>query len=128
MSTAIRRPLAVLAVSVLLLALAAGTALAVERYCSGYGANCYGTRTSDTLYDGPGRDNIYARGGADYIYAFWYYDDSDYVYGQGGRDYIDAYDYDTGRRYDRVDGGRGYDVCYGEYVDTFKGCEEVYQF
>ncbi len=120
--------MAVLMVSVLLVALAAGTALAVTKYCQGGGAYCYGTSTTDYLYDGPGRDYIYAYGGSDYIYANYYYRDYDRAYGGSGNDRIRAYDDYNSGYYDYVYGGDGYDRCWVDYEDYYYGCEVVYEF
>jgi hypothetical protein len=125
MSKRIRRPLTVLMVSVLLVALAAGAALAITRYCPGGGANCFGTTASDTMYDGRGTDHIWAYGGPDYIHAYNYRLDYDEVNGGSGNDIIGAYDDGNSRYYDVVRGGPGYDECYMDNQDRYRGCEYI---
>jgi hypothetical protein len=127
MSRRIRMPIAVLVVSMLMVVVAAGAALAATRYCTGYGDYCYGTDNPDTIYDGNGTDIIQARAGGDVVRAGTYLYDYDYVYGGRGNDVIRARDdFDTGY-YDIVNGQRGYDVCYVDYADSVSNCEEVYR-
>jgi Ca2+-binding RTX toxin-like protein len=127
MSRRTRMPIAVLVVSMLLVVVAAGTALAATRYCAGHGDYCYGTANPDTIYDGPGSDTIQARAGGDVIRAGTYLYDYDYVYGGRGNDVIRARDdFDSGY-YDIVNGQRGSDVCYVDYADIVSNCEEVYR-
>src|SRR5215217_7528264 len=106
MSRRTRMPIVVLVVSMLMVVVAAGTALAATRYCAGDGIYCYGTANPDTIYDGPGSDIIQARAGGDVIRA---------------RD-----DFDSGYS-DIVNGQRGYDVCYVDYADSVSNCEEVHR-
>jgi hypothetical protein len=119
-------PLVILVVTMLMVVVAAGTALAATRYCAGNGNYCYGTANPDTIYDGPGSDIIQARAGGDVVRAGYNLYDYDYVYGGRGRDVIHARDdYNSGYS-DFVNGQRGYDVCYVDYVDSVSNCEEVH--
>ena len=125
MSRRTRMPIAVLVVSLLLVVVAAGTALAATRYCAGSGNYCYGTANPDTIYDGPGYDIIQARAGGDLVRAGYYLYDYDDVYGGRGGDVIRARDDYNSGYYDIVNGQRGYDVCYVDYADSVSNCEEV---
>jgi RTX calcium-binding nonapeptide repeat (4 copies) len=127
LSKRIRRPLAVLMVSMLLVALSAGAALAITYYCQGGGDRCDGTNSPDYLYDGRGRDYIYAYGGSDYVYANYRDYDYDRAYGGYGNDRIRAYDDYNSGYYDYVYGGPGYDRCWVDYEDFYYGCEVVYE-
>ena len=127
MSRRTRMPLVVLVVSMLMVVVAAGTALAATRYCTGHGNYCYGTANPDTIYDGPGSDIIQARAGGDLVRAGYYLNDNDNVYGGRGADVIRARDdFDPGYS-DFVNGQRGYDVCYVDYADSVSNCEEVHR-
>jgi hypothetical protein len=135
MSKRIRRPLAVLVLSMLLLVVAAGTALAVTKQCPGNGNPCYGTDQPDTLYDGFGTDyQIWAYRGADTVFAWRTRNgdvtsnEYDYVRLGRGNDYVDSWDGDTGAKggyYDVVYGGPGYDTCVVDNEDYYYGCESV---
>jgi hypothetical protein len=127
MSRRTRMPLVVLVVSMLMVVVAAGTALAATRYCAGHGNYCYGTANPDTIYDGLGSDIIQARAGGDLVRAGYYLNDNDNVYGGRGADLIRARDdFDPGYS-DFVNGQRGYDVCYVDNADRVSSCEEVYR-
>jgi len=127
MSRRTRMPLVVLVVSMLMVVVAAGTALAATRYCAGHGNYCYGTANRDTIYDGPGSDIIQARAGGDLVRAGYYLNDNDNVYGGRGADVIRARDdFDPGYS-DFVNGQRGYDACYVDNADRVSNCEEVYR-
>jgi hypothetical protein len=127
MSRRTRVPLVVLVVSMLMVVAAAGVALAATRYCDGNGIYCYGTANRDTIYDGPGRDIIQARASGDVVRAGTYLRDNDDVYGGRGADLIRARDdFDSGYS-DIVSGQRGYDVCYVDYADVVRKCEEVHR-
>ena len=127
MSRRIRMPFAVLALSMLLVVVAAGAALAATRYCTGNGNNCFGTANPDTIYDGRGSDIINARAGGDVIRADNHYYEYDEVYGGRGADRIHAVDDfdETGYYFDRINGGRGYDVCNVDDEDKVSNCEVV---
>jgi hypothetical protein len=148
MSKRIRRPLAVLMVSGLLVALAAGAALAAIVSCPSGGGNCYGTPYPDTIYGSNYRDIIYAYRGGDLAYGYGGNDDIypgkgsdtayghrgndsivlplnsggyDYGYGGYGNDYIDYWDSDP---YDSVYCGPGYDTVHVDSGDYYSGdCE-----
>jgi RTX calcium-binding nonapeptide repeat (4 copies) len=127
MSRRTRIPIAVLVVSMLMVVVAAGMALAATRYCAGHGNYCYGTANPDTIYDGPGYDVIQARASGDVVRAGWRAHDYDDVYGGRGGDVIHARDdYDSGYS-DIVNGQRGYDVCYVDPADLVDNCEEVHR-
>ena len=79
-------PITVLVLSMLMVVVAAGVALAATRYCDGHGDYCYGTANADTVYDGPGSDIIQARAGGDVVRAGHYLRDYDDVYGGRGGD------------------------------------------
>ena len=123
----IRRPFAVLMVSMLLVVVAAGAALAITKTCTGNNNYCFGTANPDTIYDGPGSDIINARAGGDVIRADNHYYEYDEVYGGRGADRIHAVDDfdETGYYFDRINGGRGYDVCNVDDEDKVSNCEVV---
>ena len=129
MSRRIRLPFAVLALSMLLVVVAAGAALAATRYCTGNGNYCFGTANPDTIYDGRGSDIINARAGGDVIRAGHRLYDYDEVYGGRGADRIHARDDfdETGYYYDLVNGMRGRDVCYVDPEDVVRNCEVVHR-
>ena len=127
MSRRTRMPLVVLVVSMLMVVMAAGTALAATRYCAGHGNYCYGTANRDTIYDGPGSDIIQARAGGDLVRAGYYLYDNDNVYGGRGADVIRARDDFDSNYSDFVNGQRGYDVCYVDNADSVSNCEEVHR-
>jgi RTX calcium-binding nonapeptide repeat (4 copies) len=106
-----RVPMAVLAVSMLMVVVATGAALAITKTCQGNNNYCFGTANPDTIYDGLGSDIINARAGGDVIRAGHRLYDYDEVYGGRGADRIHALDDfdETGYYFDRINGGRGYD-------------------
>jgi Ca2+-binding RTX toxin-like protein len=122
-----RMPLAVLAVSMLLVVMAAGAALAITKTCTGNNDYCFGTANPDTIYDGPGSDIINARAGGDVVRADNYYFEYDEVYGGRGADRIHAVDDfdDTGYYFDRINGGRGYDIRNVDEEDKVSNCVVV---
>jgi hypothetical protein len=118
----IKRSLAVLLVSGLLVALAAGAALAVIVDCGG--GPCYGGNGPDRLNESPRHDRMYGYGGRDFLRANLYSGDRDVLYGGGGNDLNSSWDRDLN---DYVDCGSGYDTA---WVDTGEGtinCERVYE-
>jgi hypothetical protein len=117
----IGRSLAVLMVSGLLVALAAGAALAATINCPG--GDCFGTPRPDTMWESSTHDNILGLRGPDSIYAYTYTGDYDSVWGGKGNDYVDAWD---GDNFDYVNCGRGFDTVHvdsGDYYET--NCEDV---
>jgi hypothetical protein len=129
MSRRTRVPLAVLAVSMLMVVVAAGAALAITKTCKGNNNYCFGTANPDTIYDGRGSDIINARASGDVVRAGHRLYDYDEVYGGRGADRIHALDDfdETGYYFDRINGGRGYDVCYVDDEDKVSNCEVVHR-
>ncbi len=114
------------ALSMMMLALTAGTASAATMYGTVYGDALYGTSYTDYLYGYGGADLIYGYGGADYLYGgnedTW----GDKILGGNGNDRIygesgdDALYGDSGS--DQVYGGYGNDLVQGGYgQDTLSG-------
>jgi hypothetical protein len=146
-SRQIRRPITVLLVSMLLVALAAGAALA---------ANVTGTAGNDTIGPGPykgtsltGDDVIRALGGNDRVSGYRGNDkiyggegddvdlrgsgENDTVKGENGDDTIDLAAFDTANSVDRGFGGAGDDVFKAEdgnkdYIDCGTGDDTVENF
>ena len=87
-----------------------------------YAATIHGTNANDALYETPQYDQMYGRGGNDFLDAVVYSGDTDKLYGGRGSDEVNASDGDTS---DRLDGGKGIDSCYGDAGDTFVGCEQI---
>jgi Ca2+-binding RTX toxin-like protein len=138
----IRRPLSIVVVSVLLVALAAGAALAAVVTCVPGATTCSGTIQDDyitgtggvdRIYAGDGKDEVYASNGADSVYGGSGQDqligdddidslaNNDHIYGSSGDDVLSG---ESGS--DRLDGGRQDDTIYakapkGEGKDTIKG-------
>jgi Ca2+-binding RTX toxin-like protein len=104
MSERIRRPLAVLGASILMVAMATGTAMAATVFCTSF--LCVGTQYPDTILGSGGANRISALGGNDYVAA------------GGGDDTVNA-----GDGYDKpVNGNTGNDTLYGGYgVDELRG-------
>ena len=95
----------VLALTALLLVMAAGVAVAVTKTC---GAKpCYGTNNRDLLYEKTGNgvdDEIFGRRGGDTIDANNWDADTDILHGGRGNDVLYVNDGDTN---DTANGGRG---------------------
>jgi Ca2+-binding RTX toxin-like protein len=87
-----------------------------------YAATIHGDNTNEALYETPQNDQIYGRGGNDFLDAVVYSGDTDKLYGGRGSDEVSASDGDTS---DLLDGGRGEDSCYGDAGDTFVRCEQI---
>ena len=121
------------ALSMMMLALTAGTASAATKYGTNYGDALYGTNYADTIYGYGGADLMYGYGGNDVLYggneAGWgdkilggYGDDR--VYGDSGDDALYG---DAGN--DRVYGGYGADLVQGGYgydtLDAGPGADQI---
>ncbi len=126
-----RRVITVLALSALLLALAAATAVAVTKTCGQ--DPCSGTKNKDWLAERVGDDKddtIYGKAKGDTISANEWTDDADELFGQRGNDKLFAND---GDEEDTVRGGSGTDTCVvdestttpGQPGDTVVSCERV---
>jgi Ca2+-binding RTX toxin-like protein len=87
-----------------------------------YAATIHGNNTNEALYETPQNDQIYGRGGNDFLDAVEYTGDIDKLYGGRGEDEVSAPDGDP---LDVINGGRGEDSCYGDAGDTFVGCEHI---
>jgi Ca2+-binding RTX toxin-like protein len=120
----VRRAVLLSVAAVLVLALAAGAALAVNKTCNG---NCRGTDGSDrilgsarsnVIYAQAGSDEVFGRGGDDQLKGG---DGPDEVYGQEGADRVKG---SSGK--DRVFGGPGDDLVRGGTADrTNDGARDV---
>ena len=117
-----RRTITATIIGALLLALAAGTALAMH-------GPFYGTAGSDTFYGNPGDDLAYGYGGDDYLAGSTGNDrihggaDFDRIYGGANNDQLYG-----GNGSDRIIGGSGNDTVYSvgddsnrDYVDCGPG-------
>lgn len=138
-----RRIMIILSMSALLVALAAGAALAASISCpNDAGGKCWGTAVGDALYGTAGVDTIYGLSGPDLVYG---YGSADYLYGgnesgwgdkilggsggdtvsgQGGDDAL----YGQGGN-DKVYGGYGNDLIVGslgaDYLNGGAGSDEI---
>ncbi len=118
-----RRMAMMLGVTMLLVVVAAGVALAVTKTCQNN--PCDGTDNDDVLYERVGNglgDTISGFRGADAIDANTFSKDRDRVFGGPGSDRLLVNDGD-GR--DVVRGGDGRDVCFVDPGDRVTGCESV---
>ena len=121
-----RRLMVMLGMAVLLACMAAGVAVAAERFnekdCNN--VPCNGTDGDDLLHEQQGtvRDVIYGEGGNDVLDANNFSNDEDRLFGGDNGDKILANDRD-GR--DVVRGGDGRDLCYIDRGDRTVNCEEV---
>jgi len=109
-----------LGLAMLLVTVAAGVALAVEKDCNSI--PCEGTDNDDILHerDGTVKDAIYGFKGHDVIDANNFSRDRDRLFGGANADKLLANDRD-GR--DVLRGGMGHDRCYGDPGDRFVNCE-----
>jgi len=107
----IRRPLGIVVVSVLLVALAAGAALAAVVSCVPGATTCSGTTQDDLIYGTEGVDNINASYGKDEVYAR---SGADIVRGGPGQDYLVGDDENPSTGNDRIYGNGGDDFLSGE--------------
>jgi hypothetical protein len=109
--------------SVLLLVVAAGIAVAVTKVCND--RPCYGTNNEDELYERVGArvdDRIIARDGEDVVDAGTYGRDRDVLEG-GPRD--DKLLTDDGDGKDTARGGRGSDRCVADPGDSVSSCRRI---
>jgi hypothetical protein len=124
-----RRAATMLGMVMLLVALAAGVAMAEKNFeniiqCRG-DVSCSGSNQDDLMYERPdnsANDTIYGLRGADTIAANAFTRDRDRVFGGDGSDRLLV---DDGDPRDTVRGGPGFDVCYVDPGDTVRGCESV---
>jgi len=108
----IRRPLSIVVVSVLLVALAAGAALAAVVSCVPGATSCSGTTQDDYITGTDGVDNINASFGKDEVHA---QGGADIARGGPGQDYLQGDgDLDDLAGNDRIYGNSGDDVLKGE--------------
>jgi hypothetical protein len=110
-----------LGLSMVLLVVAAGVALAVSRVCND--APCSGSENDDVLYEREGnrkQDRILGLDGEDVIQAATFRQDRDVAEGGRKDDRLLTNDGD-GR--DAARGGRGRDVCYVDPGDASSSCE-----
>jgi hypothetical protein len=107
----IRRPLGIVVVSVLLVALAAGVALAAVVSCVPGATTCSGTTQDDHITGTNGVDNIYASYGNDEVYAK---SGADIVKGGPGQDSLVGDDENPSTGNDRLYGNGGDDLLSGE--------------
>ena len=122
-----RRIATLLGMTVLLLTVAAGIAVAAVEVADLNNKECrnnpcYGTDGRDLLHerDGSVSDRIYAKADNDTIDANNFRSDGDLGDGGSGRDTILLNDGDGA---DRARGGRGSDVCYVDPGDTSRSCD-----
>ena len=115
-----RRLAMMLGVVMVLVVVAAGVAVAVEKDCNSI--PCNGTDNEDILHerDGTVKDAIYGFKAHDILDANNFSRDRDRLYGGGQGDKLLANDRD-GR--DVLRGGMGRDRCFGDPGDRFVNCE-----
>ncbi len=127
-SKKMRRIAMMLGAAMLLLAVAAGAAMADHRFDNEFQCRsepCSGTDQDDVLYertDNGLNDTISGFRGADAIDANTFRKDRDRVFGGPGSDRLLVNDGDAR---DVVGGGDGRDVCYVDPGDRVTGCESV---
>ncbi len=112
-----RRIMILLGVAMVMLAVAAGVAVAVERTCDNI--PCRGTDNDDRLYEQRGRDRILGLDGEDLISANDFGSDRDRLKGGAKGDRLLSNDNDSR---DGVDGGRGNDRCIIDRGDNASSC------
>ena len=121
-----RRVMIMLGMAALLACMAAGVAVAAERFnekdCNN--VPCRGTDNEDLLHERQGTvgDVIYGLGGHDVLDANNFRNDNDRLFGGDSGDKILANDGD-GR--DVAKGGAGRDICYVDPGDRTVGCNVV---
>jgi Ca2+-binding RTX toxin-like protein len=113
----------------LMLALAAGAALAAPHICPSGGGLCVGTPEADTISGSGNVDQIFALEGDDFVDGFGGNDliygnedadtlrgaeQSDVLRGNTGNDSIDAFSFDTAGSTDQIFGGAGNDKILAE--------------
>ena len=117
-----RRIAMLLGLMVVLMVLAAGVAVAVNKTC-GDNLPCRGSENDDVLNERRGngeRDRILALDGRDNVQAASFNNDRDVVDGGKQRDRILTND---GDRRDSARGGRGRDTCLTDAGDARRSCE-----
>lgn len=116
-------------VVVLMTALFASLALAVDKRCTHH--LCKGTADNDKLFERNGNgvgDSIYGRAGRDVIRADAFTQDKDILHGNRGADRLNANDGISAMddTLDTVYGGRGFDTCIVDSTEEVGGgCEDV---
>lgn len=117
-----KRAAMVLGLALVLVFVAAGAALAVQRICDS--RLCTGTNNEDLLYErvGDREDRIFGLRGPDLIDANTFNGESDGLFGQDGRDRLLSND---GDKRDTVRGGPGRDTCIVDRGDERVSCEVV---
>jgi hypothetical protein len=128
----VRRIAMLLGLTVILVVVAAGVALAVVKTCGGI--PCRGTDNDDVLYErirkeqgdrirpDELRDRIFGLDGDDEISAVVGTDDRDVLEGGRNRDDLHTNDGDTR---DAARGGRGRDTCFIDSGDATSSCERI---
>jgi hypothetical protein len=119
----VRRMFMLVGLTMLMVMVAAGLALAVTKTCKN--VPCRGTANDDVLYERIGngdRDRIYGLRGNDDMSAALYSNDKDRLFGGGHGDRIVVNDGD-GR--DLAAGGRGRDTCFIDPGDQTRSCERI---
>ena len=123
-----RRVGMMLGMALLLACMAAGAAVAADRFneinCENRNLPCNGTNDRDLMHERQGtvKDVIYGKGGKDVLDANNFNFDRDRLYGGDSGDKILANDGD-GR--DVAKGGKGRDICYVDPGDRTVGCNVV---
>ena len=124
-----RRAMMMLGMALLLACMAAGVAVAADRFneknCNDV-LPCNGTNGDDLIHERQGtvKDVIYGKDGHDILDANNFNKDRDRLYGGDQGDKILANDGD-GR--DVAKGGPGRDVCFVDPGDRTAGCNEVHE-
>ena len=118
----LRRVVFFLGVAMVMLVVAAGVAVAVEKTCEN--VPCTGTENDDELHerDGSVKDRILGKGGNDRIEAVSYSKDRDVLKGQDQGDRLVTVD---GDRRDAARGGSGRDTCFIDQGDARRSCERL---
>lgn len=123
-----RRWVVVLALVLGLVPLTAATAQAIQvgNIVACNTDPCYGSDNGDNIWEQRGRgvdDEIWAKGGDDWVQAQTYTDDSDALFGGKGDDTIWANDGDNN---DEIHAGLGHDTCYVDSQEyNLEGCEII---
>ncbi len=120
-----RRIAVLLGLITVLVAMAAGVAVAVDwnvKQCRDI--PCYGTGDRDLIREriGSERDRIFGQGAGDRIDAQEFFNDRDVLTGGDGGDVLLSRDQDGA---DTLRGGRGSDRCIADQGDATRSCREV---
>ena len=117
-----KRAAIVLGLALVLVFVAAGVALAIQRICNS--TPCIGTNNEDLLYErvGDRNDRIFGLRGPDLIDANTFNGETDRLFGQEGRDRLLSND---GDKRDVVRGGPARDTCIVDRGDRRLSCEVV---